>query len=68
VPSIAGKGSKIRRSTASAGANCQTAEIKQWITDPDAMTAKMPEEARVKMKKEDLPAADVDNLVEYMLS
>ena len=64
---IAGKGSKISPLDG-VGAKLTADEIKQWITDPDAMTAKLPKKPTVKMKKVDLPAADVDALVEYMLS
>ena len=64
---IAGKGSKISPLDG-VGSKLSAAEIKQWITDPDTMTAKLPKKPTVKMKKVDLPAADVDALVEYMLS
>jgi len=64
---IAGKGSKISPLDG-VGSKLSAAEIKQWLTDPDAMTAKLPKKPAVKMKKVDLPAADIDNLVEYMLS
>jgi mono/diheme cytochrome c family protein len=64
---IAGKGSKISPLDG-VGSKLSAAEIRQWLTDPDAMTAKLPKKPAAKMKKLDLPAADVDNLVEYMLS
>ena len=64
---IAGKGSKISPLDG-VGSKLSAADIKQWLTDPDAMTAKLAKKPPVKMKKVDLPAADIDALVEYMLS
>ena len=64
---IDGKGSKISPLNG-VGSKLSAAEIKQWLTDPDAMTAKLPKKPAVKMKKVDLPPADLDALVEYMLS
>ena len=64
---IAGKGSKISPLDG-VGSKLSAADIKQWLTDPDAMTAKLPKKPPVKMKKVALPDADVDSLVEYMLS
>ena len=64
---IAGKGSKISPLDG-VGSKLSAAEIKQWLTDPAAMTAKLPKKPPVAMKKVALPDADIDNLVEYMLS
>src|SRR5262245_21222508 len=64
---IAGNGSTISPLDG-VGSKLSAAEIKQWLTDPAAMTAKLPKKPPVAMKKVDLPAADLDNLVEYMLS
>lgn len=64
---IAGKGSKISPLDG-VGSKLSAAEIKQWLTDPDTMTAKLPKKPTVKMKKVELSPADVDNLTEYMLS
>jgi len=64
---IAGKGSKISPLDG-VGSKLSAADIKQWLVDPDAMTAKLPKKPAVKMKKVDLPPADIDALVEYMLS
>jgi len=64
---IAGKGSKISPLDG-VGSKLSAAEIKQWITDPAAMTAKLPKKPAAAMKKVPLSDADVDNLVEYMLS
>ena len=64
---IAGKGSKISPLDG-VGSKLSAGEIKQWLTDPATMTAKLPKKPPVTMKKVDLPAADIDNLVEYMLS
>lgn len=64
---IAGKGSKISPLDG-VGSKLSADDIKKWITDPDAMMAKLPKKPTVKMKKVDLPEADLDNLVHYMLS
>ena len=64
---IAGKGSKISPIDG-VGSKLSADEIKQWLTDPDAMTAKLPKKPAVKMKKVELSDADLDNLVHYMLS
>ena len=64
---IAGKGSKMSPLDG-VGSKLPAAEIRQWLTDPDTMTAKLPKKPAAKMKKVDLPAADIDALVEYMLS
>jgi mono/diheme cytochrome c family protein len=61
---IEGKGSKI--SPRDGVGNKPAAEIKQWITDPDAMTAKLAKKPAVKMKKQDIPDADVDAIVAYL--
>ena len=64
---IAGKGSKISPLDG-VGSKLTADQIKQWLTDPDTMTAKLPKKPPVKMKKVELPEADIDNLVHYMLS
>jgi mono/diheme cytochrome c family protein len=64
---VAGKGSKMSPLDG-VGSKLSAAEIKQWLTDPDTMTAKLPKKPAAKMKKVDLPPADLDALVEYMLS
>ena len=64
---VAGKGSKISPLDG-VGSKLSAAEIRLWLTDPDTMTAKLPKKPAAKMKKVDLPPADLDNLVEYMLS
>jgi mono/diheme cytochrome c family protein len=64
---IAGKGSKMSPLDG-VGSKLSAAEIKQWLTDPAAMTAKLPKKPAATMKKVDLPDADLDNLVHYMLS
>jgi mono/diheme cytochrome c family protein len=64
---IAGKGSKISPLDG-VGSKLSAADIKQWLTDPDAMTAKLPKKPAVKMKKVEGSEADIDNLVQYMLS
>ena len=64
---IEGKGSKISPLDG-VGSKLSADDIRKWIVDPDAMTAKLPKKPAAKMKKVELPPADVDNLVEYMLS
>jgi mono/diheme cytochrome c family protein len=64
---VAGKGSKMSPLDG-VGSKLSAAEIKQWLTDPDTMTAKLAKKPAAKMKKVELPAADIDALVEYMLS
>ena len=64
---IDGKGIKMSPLNG-VGSKLSAAEIKQWLTDPDAMTAKLPKKPPAKMKKVELPDADLDALVEYMLS
>ena len=62
---IAGKGSKI--SPLDGVATKMTAEeMKQWITDPDAMTAKLAKKPAVKMKKVEMPEPEVDAIVAYL--
>ena len=54
------------RSTASAPSS-RAAEIKEWLTDPVAMTAKTKAERKPAMKlTKPLPAEDVDALVAYL--
>ena len=64
---IAGKGSKMSPLDG-VGSKLSAAEIKQWLTDPDTMTAKLAKKPAAKMKKVELPDADLDALVQYMLS
>ena len=64
---IAGKGSKISPLDG-VGSKLSEAEIKQWLTDPDTMTAKLAKKPTAKMKKVVLPDADIDALVHYRLS
>jgi mono/diheme cytochrome c family protein len=62
---IAGKGSKI--SPLDGVASKMTAdEMKQWITDPDTMTAKLAKKPAAKMKKVDMPEPEVDAIVAYL--
>jgi len=64
---IDGKGSKISPLDG-VGSKLSAEQIKQWLVDPDTMTAKLPKKPAVKMKKVELPEADIDALVAYMLS
>jgi hypothetical protein len=67
--SIAGKGNKSNPLDG-VGAKLSADEIRQWITDPTAMTAKTKSTKKPPMPKKwaDLPAADLDALVAYMQS
>jgi mono/diheme cytochrome c family protein len=64
---IAGKGNKMSPLDG-VGSKLSAADIKLWLTDPDTMSAKLPKKPPVKMKKVALPDADIDALVQYMLS
>lgn len=62
---IAGKGSKISPLDGVAG-KMTAAEMKQWITDPDTMTAQLAKKPAAKMKKVDMPEPEVDAIVAYL--
>ena len=64
---IDGKGSKISPLDG-VGSRLTEAEIRQWLVDPDTMTAKLPKKPTVRMKKQTLTDAEVDGLVAYMAS
>ena len=49
-------------------AKLKAAEIRQWITSPVEMTAKLPTKPVMPMMKLDLKPAEVDGLVAYLLS
>jgi mono/diheme cytochrome c family protein len=67
--SIAGKGNKANPLDG-VGTKLSADEIRQWITDPTAMTAKTKSTKKPPMPKKwaNLPAADLDALVAYMQS
>ena len=62
---IAGKGSKISPLDG-VGTKLTAEEIKLWINDPDAMTAKLAKKPAVKMKKVAIPEPEVDAIVAYL--
>jgi mono/diheme cytochrome c family protein len=66
---IGGQGSKTNPLDG-VGAKLSAADIRQWITDPTAMTAKVKSEKKPPMPNRwaKLPAADLDALVAYMQS
>jgi mono/diheme cytochrome c family protein len=66
---IAGKGGK-QSPLDGVGAKLSAEDIRQWITDPTAMTAKTKSTKKPPMpaKYGKLPAADIDALVAYMQS
>lgn len=65
--SIAGKGNK-KGALDEVGSKLGEAEIRQWITDPEGMTAKTtpPPTRKPPMKKKEIGAADVNALVAYL--
>lgn len=64
--SIAGVGNKAG-SLDEVGSKLTPAEIKAWLTDPAAMTAKTKAERKPAMKlAKPLAAADIDSLVAYL--
>jgi mono/diheme cytochrome c family protein len=63
--SIAGKGN-AKGSLDEVGSKLKADEIRAWITDAKAMTAKVKPERKPEMKAYDLPKADVDALVAYL--
>ena len=67
--SIAGKGSKTNPLDG-VGTKLSAADIRAWITDPMAMTAKTKSTKKPPMpaKYGKLPAAEIDALVAYMQS
>ncbi|HEY7055426.1 MAG TPA: cytochrome c [Vicinamibacterales bacterium] len=67
--SIAGKGGK-QSPLDGVGAKLSADEIRQWITNPTEMTAKMKSTKKPPMpnKYSKLPAADLDALVAYIQS
>jgi mono/diheme cytochrome c family protein len=67
--SVAGKGAKANPLDG-AGAKLSADDIRSWITDPPAMTAKTKSTKKPPMPKKygSLPAADLDALVAYVSS
>jgi len=66
--SIAGKG-MAKGPLDGVGTKLTAAQIREWITDPKAMTTKMKAERKPVMKEyKALPKEDVDALVAYMLT
>ena len=63
--SIAGKGN-AKGKLDGVGAKLTPDEIKQWITDPVAMTKKANATRKPPMQKKSIPADDVDALVAYL--
>lgn len=65
--SVGGVGSKMAPLDG-VGTKLTAADIRLWMTDPDTMAAKLPVKPKIKMKKYDLKAADMDALVSYLVS
>lgn len=65
---IGGVGSKMASSLDGVGTKLTEADIRMWLVDPDAMTAKLKAKPKVKMKKVTLKDPEIDALVAYMAS
>jgi mono/diheme cytochrome c family protein len=65
--SVAGVGSKMAPLDG-VGSKLTPADIRLWMTDPDAMAAKLPVKPKIKMKKYTLKDEDLDALVSYLVS
>jgi mono/diheme cytochrome c family protein len=65
---IEGRGEHDQRVLRGVGEKLSAAEIRQWITHPAEMTAKLPKKPKEPMKKVDLTEAQVDALVAYLQS
>lgn len=63
---VAGVGGKGASALDGVATKLTPAEIKQWIVDPDPLTAKLKTKPKVKMKKYTLPEADLDALLAYL--
>ena len=63
--SVAGKGN-AKGPLDEVGSKLKADEIRAWITDAKAMTAKVKPERKPEMKAYDLPKGDVDALVAYL--
>jgi len=65
---IAGTGGKASSALDGVGSKLSAAEIKEWITNPDPLQAKLKTKPKVKMKKYTMPDADLAALVAYLAS
>ena len=65
--SIAGKGNK-NGSLDGVGSKLSAADVRAWLIDPAAMTAKAKSTRKPLMKPYTLPPADLDALVAYLAS
>jgi mono/diheme cytochrome c family protein len=65
--SIAGVGSKVSPLDG-VGTKLTAEEIRQWITDPDPMTAKLKTKPKVRMKKYVLKDPDLEALIAFIRS
>ena len=65
--SVNGRGN-VKGAMDGAGSKLTADEIRAWITDANAMTAKSKEPRKPAMKQYALEKADVDALVAYVLS
>jgi mono/diheme cytochrome c family protein len=64
---VAGVGSKMSPLDG-VGSKLTLADIKMWMTDPDAMAAMLAVKPKIKMKKYTLSETDLDALVSYLVS
>lgn len=65
--SVAGKGNK-NGSLDGAGSKLSAADMRAWLVDAPAMTAKSKSTRKPLMKSYTLPAEDLDALVAYLMS
>ena len=65
--SIAGKGN-AKGALDGVGSKLSVAEIKEWLINPVAMTAKTKSERKPVMKAKPMPTEDVEALVAYLAS
>ena len=63
---VGGKGGKMATSLDGVGDKMGAADLKLWLTDPAAMTAKLKTKPKVAMKPVTRPDADLNALVAYM--
>jgi mono/diheme cytochrome c family protein len=65
---IGGVGSKAASALDGVGSKLSEADLRMWLTDPAAMTAKLKAKPKVAMKKVTLKDPEIDALVAYMAS
>jgi mono/diheme cytochrome c family protein len=64
---VAGTGNKMSVLDG-VGSKLSVEDLRLWLTDPEAMMAKLPKRPIIKMKKVELPDPDLDAIVAYLQS